>query len=47
MTHSLTLDDWDSDDDFDYDECGQCQAVVDRDGRCWYCDRPAWIWEGK
>jgi hypothetical protein len=44
MTHSLTLDDWDSDDEGDI-ECRDCQAFLDEFGRCWYCDRPAWIWE--
>ena len=27
----------------DQDECGDCQAILDENGRCWDCDA-AWIW---
>lgn len=25
------------------DECWECSAILDRLGRCWFCDQ-SWIW---
>lgn len=43
MTHWVTLDDWDSDEDEGPSECWECCAGLDEFGRCWFCDG-VWIW---